>query len=214
MRRNNSTRHGTTLDRRRLSRLAMPASLATVASVLVFGQATADTHRDDPIPRSANATATGHAAESPADPVRAFHTADAAERWFAARAAAEDSRGGGVVRLSSPAGAGITSVDVGDPGQSVGDYLVFNHPVLNQAMTQARGDLRGHCVFVEDTACEGDVTFELAGGLVTVEGPFDLTRGTNVFAVTGGTGAYQKARGVLTVRSTEERNDYILRVFR
>jgi hypothetical protein len=91
----------------------------------------------------------------------------------------------------------------------VGDYLIFNHPVLDQAMTQQRGDLRGQCVFVEDTLCEGDVTFELAGGLITVEGPFDLATGTNVFAVTGGTGAYLTAQGVLRVSSTEERNDFV-----
>jgi hypothetical protein len=192
----------------------MLASLATVATVATFGQAAADTDRDDPLPRSADAAARGLAADPQANPVQAFRSADAAERWLAARAAAKDSRGTGVVRLSSRAGTGITSVDVGEPGQSVGDYLVFNHPVLNPAMTQERGDLRGQCVFVEETLCEGDVTFELATGLVTVEGPFDLTSGTNGFAVTGGTGAYRTAHGVLEVRSTEERNNYVLRLIR
>jgi hypothetical protein len=69
-------------------------------------------------------------------------------------------------------------------------------------------------VFVEDTICEGDVTFKLAGGLITVEGPFYLTREANSFAITGGTGAYQTAQGVLEVRSTEERSDFVLRLLR
>lgn len=206
MRRNNSTRTGTTPDRRWLARLAVSASVATTASVLAFGQATAEIDRGDAIAGPANAAQ----ASSPAG----FHSADAAARWLAAAAAAEASRGRGVVRLASPAGTGITSVDVAPPGQSVGDYLVFNHPVLNPAMTRERGDLRGQCVFVEDTICEGDVTFALAGGLVTVEGPFHLTRGTNVFAITGGTGVYEQARGSVRVTSTQQRNDYVLRVTR
>lgn len=229
---NKSIGHAATPDRSRQARLAVPTALATVACVLTFGPATAHTDRSDA--GSANTMERAHtAAQSQAIPLRGFHSADAAARWLAAAAptvrgfhsadaaarrlaatASEDSGGRDVVRLSSPAGTGITSVDVGESGQSVGDYLVFNHPVLNQAMTRERGDLRGECVFVGDTTCEGDVTFDLAEGLVTVEGPFDLTRGTNVFALTGGTGAYRKARGILRVRSTEERNDYVLRVTR
>jgi hypothetical protein len=200
MRKINSTRHGATpvKDARRRSRLVVPASLATVGCILALGQV-------------AHADAKGLAAASQTNYLRTLHSADAAERWLAAAKAGE-SRHGRVVRLSSPAGTGITTVDVGGPGQTVGDYLIFNHPVLDPAMTRELGDLRGQCVFVEDALCEGDVTFELASGLITVEGPFDLTRGTNVFAITGGTGAYATARGVLRVTSTDERNDYVLRV--
>jgi hypothetical protein len=212
MSRINSMRHGATPFGWGLARLAVQASLATVGSVLILGHATAHADRDDPIPLSASAAVNGLAEGSQTYPVRTPRSADAAERWLAAAAAADDSRRPLVVRLASPAGTGITSVDVGEAGQSVGDFLIFNHPVLNPAMTQERGDLQGHCVFVDDTTCEGDVTFELDRGVITVEGPFDLTRGTNVFAITGGTGDYQTARGELTVKSTAERNDFVLRV--
>ena len=218
MRRINSMRHGATPVRWGPSRLAVQASLVaslvTVGSVLVLGAATAQADRDNPIPGSADAAEERLAAESTTNPLRAPRSADAAEHWLAGAAVAEDPRHPRVVRLSSPAGTGTTPVDVGKPGQTVGDYLIFNHPVLNPAMTQELGDLRGQCVFVEDTICEGDVTIELARGLITVEGPFHLTRGTNAFAITGGIGAYRTAQGVLKVRSTEERNDFVLRLIR
>ena len=218
MRRINSMRHGATPVRWGPSRLAVQASLVaslvTVGSVLVLGATTAHADHDNPIPASADAAEERLAAESTTNPVRAPRSADAAEHWLAGTAIAQDSRHPRVVRLSSPAGTGTTPVDVGTPGQTVGDYLVFNHPVLNPAMTQERGDLLGQCVFVEDTICEGDVTFELARGLITVEGPFHLTRGTNSFAITGGTGTYRTAQGALKVRSTEERNDFVLRLIR
>jgi hypothetical protein len=192
MRRINSKRHGATQGKWGRSRLAVQASLVTVGSMLALGAATADAHQNNPSPGSASAP----------------------ERRLAEAPAAKDSWHPRVIRLSSPAGTGITPVDVGEPGQTVGDYLIFNHPVYDAAMAQEQGDLRGQCVFVEDSICEGDVTLELARGQITVEGPFHLTSGTNVFAVTGGTGAYRTAQGVVDVRSTEERNDFVVRLIR
>jgi hypothetical protein len=215
MRRINVRRHGATPAGWGLSRPAVRASLVAVGSVLALGAAAAHAEQDSPVVGSENAAEGRLAAESTTNPVGAALSAVAAEHGLGGAAAvAGDSQHPRVLRLSSPAGTGITPVDVGEPGQSVGDYLIFNHPVLNPAMTQERGDLQGQCVFVEDAVCEGDVTFELAGGLITVRGPFDLTRGTNHFAITGGTGAYGTAQGVLEVRSTEERNDFVLRLIR
>ncbi|MGO4604625.1 allene oxide cyclase barrel-like domain-containing protein [Terrabacter sp. 2YAF2] len=210
----NSIRHGERPARWWLSRLAVPTSLVTVGSVLALGAATAHADHDYSIAGSANAAEHRLGAESTTRPARAPDAANAAEHSQAGGVVADDSRNPAVIHLSAPAGTGTTRVDVGAPGQSVGDYLVFNHPVLNPAMTQKQGDLRGQCVFVEDTICMGDVTFELASGLITVEGPFHLTREANSFAITGGTGAYQTAQGVLEVRSTTERNDFVLRLLR
>jgi hypothetical protein len=214
MLRTHSMRHDAMPTRWWLSRLAVRASLVTVGGVLALGAATAHADHDNSIPGSANAAEHRLGAEPTTSPDRAPRSANAAEHLLAGAVVAEDSRHPAVIRLSSPAGTGTTPVDVGEQGQSVGDYLLFNHPVLNPAMTQKQGDLRGQCVFVEDSICEGDVTFTLAGGLITVEGPFHLTRAANSFAITGGTGSYQTAHGVLEVRSTEERNDFVLRLLR
>jgi hypothetical protein len=113
-----------------------------------------------------------------------------------------------ILRLSAPAGVGITFVDVGEEGETVGDYIVFNHPVFDHESGKTAGQLRGDCLFVDLEAgiCEGDVTFDLKDGLITVEGPFHLAQPLNEFAVTGGTDAYRTVHGELNVRSTEETN--------
>jgi hypothetical protein len=120
------------------------------------------------------------------------------------------------LRLSSPAGIGITFVDVGEEGQSVGDYIVFNHPVFHQGSGKRAGQLRGDCLFVDldRGICEGDVTFDLGGGLITVEGPFHVARPHNEFAVTGGTDAFRTVSGELNVRSTEDRNFFTFTLIR
>ena len=76
--------------------------------------------------------------------------------------------------------------------------------------------MRGDCLFVDLDAgiCEGDVTFDLRGGLITVEGPFHVGAERNVFAVTGGTDAHKATRGKLIVRSTERRNLFTFTLFR
>jgi hypothetical protein len=120
------------------------------------------------------------------------------------------------LRLSSPAGVGITFVDLGEEGESVGDVLVFNHRVNHRASGKRAGQLRGDCLFVDLDAgiCEGDVTFDLHAGLITVEGPFHVARAHNEFAVTGGTDAYRNARGELNVRSTPERTFFTFTLIR
>jgi hypothetical protein len=107
---------------------------------------------------------------------------------------------------------GETFIDVGDEGEGVGDYVIINHPMFNRALTKEVGTVRADCLLVEETKCEVDATFDLRGGLITVEGPLDFTAETDEFAVTGGTGAYKTAHGVLVVTTTEKREDFVFKL--
>ena len=102
-------------------------------------------------------------------------------------------------------------IDVGQSGESVGDYFVLNRdPLFNASRTQRAGEVRGHCMFVREMA-ECDVTFKLRGGLITAEGTFEFDE-SSTFAVTGGTGAYKTAHGTLTVSEGEEGLDFVFRL--
>jgi hypothetical protein len=117
-----------------------------------------------------------------------------------APASSDTSYRGRVLRFASPS-AELTEVDVGEPGESLGDYLILNDPVFSRALTEEVGTLRGMCVLVEEDACEIDVTWDLQGGQVTVEGTFHFREVRNEFVVTGGTGAYKTAHGSLVTLS-------------
>lgn len=102
-------------------------------------------------------------------------------------------------------------VDVGESGESVGDYFVINRdPLFNASRTEKVGESSGHCMFV-DRAAECDVTFKLRGGLITVEGLFEFQESSR-FAVTGGTGAYKTAHGTLTITEGDEGLDFVFRL--
>lgn len=115
-------------------------------------------------------------------------------------------------------------VDVGKQGPSVGDYFVVgNDPVFNAARTRRVGAASGDCLAAqlgelrngepESGTFECDVSFALRGGLITTEGRFTFPgRPQNVFAVTGGTGAYKTARGTLTVVDTRQGLNFVFRL--
>jgi hypothetical protein len=108
-----------------------------------------------------------------------------------------------------------TDVDVGKQGFSVGDYTVLRgEPIYNRALTKKVGVLRGDVLVVShdetSVAIEVDVTFDLDGGLITVEGPISFSGSEANFdpvqelAVTGGTDAYKTAHGELKVDFSDE----------
>ncbi len=114
-------------------------------------------------------------------------------------------------------------VDVGRQGPSVGDYFVIsNDPVFNAARTRRVGVSSGDCLAVQlgplrngepqSGSFECDVTFALRGGLITTEGGFTFPGGRQIFAVTGGTGAYKTAQGTLTVAETRQGLNFIFRL--
>jgi hypothetical protein len=104
-------------------------------------------------------------------------------------------------------GAGdLAFVDLGDPGPSIGDRLVFSNPLFDTD-NRLIGRDGAECVIVRIDPTEPPerqqvvqctISVQLADGQLTVQG---LAQGTeNYFAVTGGTGAYRKARGEVLAR--------------
>lgn len=84
-----------------------------------------------------------------------------------------------------------------NPGKKsgVGDVLTFANPVYDAANTKKVGSDNGFCVLTNaGTAYECIWTTYLAGGQLTVEGPF-LFNGDSKLAITGGTSSYSRARG-------------------
>lgn len=92
-------------------------------------------------------------------------------------------------------------VDTGAPGPSVGDVVVVRdqllpHGTLNQVCTLVRvvgGPL------TSDFECIGSIA--LPAGTITMQGPFNATAPEQSAAITGGTGAYAKARGEIVIHA-------------
>ena len=90
-----------------------------------------------------------------------------------------------------------TVVDLGAEGDSAGDLLAFANPVFDKANAKKVGRDQGSCVrTVVGKAWQCSWTTWLPNGSLVVEGPFYDAK-DSVLAVTGGTGAYSQARGVM-----------------
>lgn len=90
-----------------------------------------------------------------------------------------------------------TTLDLGAKGDSVGDLLTFANPVFDSANKRQIGSDQGYCVrVVVGKSWECNWTLVLAGGQITVEGPFSDS-GDSVFTITGGTGKYAGAKGAM-----------------
>jgi hypothetical protein len=94
-----------------------------------------------------------------------------------------------------------TKVDVGPTGDSRGDLLAFANPVYNRTNSNKVGRDQGSCIrTVVGKAWQCSFTTWLAKGSLVVEGPFYDTR-DSVLAITGGTGSYSRARGVMHLQA-------------
>ena len=98
-------------------------------------------------------------------------------------------------------------IDVGRPGISYGDYNVIGpDPLYNASLSKRVGSVNGDCLVTVATQrralLECDATFTVHGAHIIVEGPFDFSRERGTVAVTGGTGRYRTAHGVLHVIQT------------
>ncbi|NYD40212.1 allene oxide cyclase family protein [Nocardioides panaciterrulae] len=90
-----------------------------------------------------------------------------------------------------------TVTDTGRKGDSVGDLLTFANPIFNRADTKRIGHDNGSCIrTVVGKAWECSWTTRLPHGSLVVQGPFYDHRDSTL-AITGGTGAYSRARGVM-----------------
>jgi allene oxide cyclase len=89
---------------------------------------------------------------------------------------------------------------------SAGDVLTFANPVFDSANKKQIGTDNGQCVrTAAGKAWECIWTISLAGGQMTVEGPFYDGKDSHL-AITGGTGEYKDASGQMTLhaRNPEE----------
>ena len=86
-------------------------------------------------------------------------------------------------------------LDTGDKGDSAGDVLTFINDIYDEANKVKVGSDNGYCMrTVPGKAWECSWTLTLADGQIMNEGTFTDGK-DSVFAVTGGTGKYLKARG-------------------
>jgi hypothetical protein len=90
-----------------------------------------------------------------------------------------------------------------DNSDHPGSVLTFHNPVFDQADKTQVGSDRGDCIRIETGTAgtwECRWTTFLAGGQITVEGPFNDSSDT-VLSITGGTGIYSLARGQMKLIS-------------
>jgi hypothetical protein len=90
-------------------------------------------------------------------------------------------------------------VDTGDPGESPGDYFLFESRLLRPGTGNVVGVDSGKCMIAIRTfVC--DATARINGqGKIVVAGAF-FSEIDGVLPITGGTGAYREAAGQLFVR--------------
>ncbi len=85
-------------------------------------------------------------------------------------------------------------VDIGEPGDSVGDILTFDQPLLDESM-QAIGNNSGSCVRTEvGRSFQCLWTLTLANGTIQVSGR-EFDAGVSTLAISGGTGEYSGITG-------------------
>jgi len=90
---------------------------------------------------------------------------------------------------------------------SVGDILSFANPVFDAANKAQVASDQGFCIrTVVGKSWECMWTLLLKDGMITVEGPFHDT-GDSIFAITGGTGRYEGAKGHMKLHVRDGKPD-------
>ncbi len=91
-------------------------------------------------------------------------------------------------------------IDLGAPGDSLGDSLAFGNQVFNAANTKKVGRDQGSCIRVKvGKAWECSWTTFLKDGQIVVQGPFFDDGSDSTLAITGGTGKYAGVRGEMVL---------------
>ena len=94
-----------------------------------------------------------------------------------------------------------TVADIPPAGDSIGDVLGFANEVFDAANQTKVGSDNGQCTRTAvGKAWECIWTLMLADGQITVEGPF-FDAGDSTLAITGGTDAYERARGEMLLHA-------------
>jgi len=93
--------------------------------------------------------------------------------------------------------------DTGAEGDSPGDLLTFANEIYDEANEKLVGSNTGWCIrVVAGKSWECFWTLSLGDGQIMVHGPF-LDAGDSTLAITGGTGAYQGARGQMQLHARD-----------
>jgi allene oxide cyclase len=93
------------------------------------------------------------------------------------------------------------TTDTGAPGDSAGDVLTFANDLFDAGDAAKAGTDQGSCIrTVAGSAYECSWTTILAGGQITVQGPF-YDAHDSTLAITGGTGRYARARGTMDLQA-------------
>ena len=85
-------------------------------------------------------------------------------------------------------------IDTGEPGDSVGDILTFDQPLLDEDMKEI-GNNSGTCVRTRighSFQCQWTLTLE--NGTIQVSGR-ELDQGASILSIVGGTGLYSGISG-------------------
>ena len=96
-----------------------------------------------------------------------------------------------------------------------GDPLTFINPVFNSSDTKKVGHDEGFCTRLDPKLGTWEClwTTFLAGGQITVQGPFYDTRDSTL-SITGGTGAYRNASGQMKLHALDggKRYDFAFQI--
>jgi len=96
-----------------------------------------------------------------------------------------------------------TPVHGGTGKDNVGDVLTFTNPIFDAANQTEIGADQGYCVrLLVGKTYECHWTLKLARGQIAVDGPFD-DAGDTMLAITGGTGAFNGARGEMKLHARD-----------
>jgi hypothetical protein len=102
-----------------------------------------------------------------------------------------------------------TEIPTGGGKDVKGNILTFNNPVFDTANKTQVGHDEGFCtrLQVKLGIWECLWTTFLKGGQITVQGPYYDTR-NSVLSITGGTGAYDGARGEMNLNARDGGKEY------
>ena len=99
--------------------------------------------------------------------------------------------------------ASDATAHVGTKNDNRGDILTFANDVFDAADKKKIGSDQGFCMrVVTGKSYECLWTLSLAGGQITVQGPF-RDAGDSALAVTGGTGRYADVRGEMALHARD-----------
>jgi hypothetical protein len=107
-----------------------------------------------------------------------------------------------------------TFLDLGEPGDSLGDQSIFSQDLFRQGEKVGTGGVV--CTLVRlvprvSATLQCVATAKLPRGQITIQGLLTFTDGPSRFrlAITGGTGRYRTAHGVAIVEEVSETRDRI-----